>query len=108
MNGRIFGEDFDIGDLSTSKHKMGSSSFVINYYSYGKNIILPKFNISLSDSEFEFIPIDKENVYYDFMLDGDIPSRQNYNEYLVRGRRGDSSGNNMDLFDDNYNKYTFK
>ena len=108
LNGRIFGEDFDIGDLSTSNHKAGSSSFIINYYSYGKNIILPKFNVSLSDREFEFMPIDKENVYYDFMLDGETLSIKNYNDYLVRGRRGDSSGNNADLFEDNYNKYTFK
>jgi hypothetical protein len=102
LNGRVFSSDFEIGDLTTSNHKTGVGSHIISYNGYGKNIILPKFNVSLSDDEFEFMPVDKEFIYYDFMLNGDESSKENYNTYLVRGRR------DTDLFETNYNKYTFK
>ena len=101
LNGRIFSDDFDIGHLTTSNHKSGSGSYIINYYGYGKNIILPKFNVSMSDNEFEFIPIDKENMYFDFMLNGEESSIDNYLRFLVRNRR------NTDLFETDCNKYTF-
>ena len=102
LNGRVFSSDFEIGDLTTSNHKTGASSYIISYNGYGKNIILPKFHVSLSDDEFEFMPVDKDFIYYDFMLNGDELSKENYNTNLVRGRR------DTDLFETNYNKYTFK
>ena len=101
LNGRIFSKDFEVGDLTTINHKNNPTSNVIEYNKCGKNIILPKFNVSMSDDNFEFIPIDKENIYYDFMLDGDELSKRNYDTFIVRGRR------DIDLFDSNYNKYTF-
>ena len=101
LNGKVFSDAFDVGDLTTNNHKNNSGSYIIDYNSLGKNIILPKFNVSMSDDNFEFIPIDKENIYYDFMLDGDDLSKINYDTFIVRGRR------ETDLFDDSYNKYTF-
>jgi hypothetical protein len=102
LNGRIFSKDFEVGDLTTINHKNNPISHIIEYNNCGKNIILPKFNVSLSDDEFEFMPVDKDFIYYDFMLNGDELSKENYNINLVRGRR------DTDLFETNYNKYTFK
>ena len=41
---------------------------------------------------------------YDFMVDNDATSKINYHKYFAEGKL--SNGKN--LFDDKYNKYTFK
>jgi hypothetical protein len=107
LNGRVFYDLFEVNQLQSSYHG-NASSCVIDYVGRGKNIILPKFNSSPKDGDFVFIPIDKEYVYYDFMIDGDESSREsslkNYYTYFAK----DILGENRSLFETRYNKYTFK
>jgi hypothetical protein len=101
LNGKVFDDTFAVNDLSSSYHKTNSSSNIINYYGFGKNIILPKFNGVPLDSNFVFIPVDdNEFIYYDFMVDNDKTTMDNYDKYFAEGKNN--------LFRTNYNKYTFK
>ena len=104
LNGRVFNDTFIVNDLMTSNHKSSGSSTIIGYYGFGKNIILPKFNGIPLDDKIVFIPIDNEFIYYDFMVDNDITSMNNYYKYFAEGRLS----TNKDLFDKTKNKYTFK
>ena len=103
LNGRVFDESFAVNDLTTSNHKSSGSSVVIGYNGFGKNIILPKFNGTPLDDKLEFIPIDKEYIYYDFMVDNESTSITNYQTYFANPKEL-----GRDLFDKGYNKYTFK
>lgn len=112
LNGRIFDINFDIKYLSTNKHKTSRGSYVIGYYGFSKNIILPKFTGFPSDKEFVFIPLDYDDnyrldesiVYYDFMIhDNDNTSKKNYKEYFKDSRKEESL-----YFIENKNKYTLK
>jgi hypothetical protein len=103
LNGRVFYDEFVVNDLTTTNHKSSSSSCVIDYYGRGKNIILPKFNGTPMDDELVFIPIDNEFVYYDFMVDCDKVSMNNYYLYFAEGKQKKDY-----LFETSYNKYTFK
>ena len=105
LNGRVFSDTFMVDELTSSNHKSSSSSVVIGYYGFGKNIILPSFNGSPLDKEFVFIPVDDEIIYFDFMLNNDYSSLNNYRQ--VFAPEGTLS-NNKDLFETRYNKYTFK
>jgi hypothetical protein len=103
LNGRVFSDTFMVQDLTSSNHKSSSSSMVIGYYGFGKNIILPSFNGSPSDEEFVFIPVDDEIIYYDFMVESS--SLSYYRQFFAP--EGTLS-NKKDLFETKYNKYTFK
>jgi hypothetical protein len=99
LNGRVFNESFEVSDLTTSNHKSSGSSYVIGYYGHGKNIILPKFSGTPNDDNFVFIPIQRDIIYYDFMVD-DKDTMDKYNSYF---------GNDLsNIFKENKNKYTFK
>ena len=102
LNGRVFDDSFVVNQLTTSNHKNSPSSSVIDYFGCGKNIILPKFNGSPLDDELVFIPIDGEFDYYDFMVDCDSVSMNNYYKYFAEGKIKNN------LFKTDYNKYTFK
>lgn len=106
LNGRVFYDDFAINDLTTTKHKNSSSSYVIDYYGFGKNIILPKYDSSPLDENFVFITSSNYNViYFDFMInDNEILSKQYYKQYLGIGEK---INNNTNLNEDK-NKYTFQ
>ena len=104
LNGRVFDHTFAVDKLTTSNHKSSGSSAIIGYYGFGKNIILPQFSGVPLDDKLLFIPINDECVYYDFMVDNDITSKINYHKYFAEGKL--SYGKN--LFEDKYNKYTFK
>ena len=104
LNGRVFDHTFAVDKLTTSNHKSSGSSAIIGYYGFGKNIILPQFSGVPLDDKLLFIPINDECVYYDFMVDNDITSKINYHKYFAEGKL--SNGKN--LFEDRYNKYTFK
>lgn len=101
LNGRVFYDGFAIDELTTSYHKNVGSSYVIDYYGFGKNIILPKCSGSPIDKYFVFMPIDKYNViYYDFMLnDGEDGSIREYKTWF---------GEENLIINDSKNKYTFK
>ena len=101
LNGRVFYDGFAIDELTTSYHKNVGSSYVIDYYGFGKNIILPKCSGSPIDKYFVFMPIDKYNViYYDFMLnDGEDRSIREYKTWF---------GEENLIINDSKNKYTFK
>jgi hypothetical protein len=90
LNGRVFYNSFIANDLTTSKH---GSSTIIGYYGFGRNIILPKLNASLSDERISLIPIDNSKLYYDFMIDGDTSERdfsiKNYKDYLIKDKVND-------------------
>ena len=103
LNGRVFDDTFAVNELTTSNHKSSGSSAIIAYEGMGKNIILPKFNGTPKDDELVFIPIDKEYIYYDFMVDNESTTISNYDKYLAEPK---SLG--RALFDTRYNKYTFK
>ena len=105
LNGRVFSDTFMVQDLTSSNHKSSSSSMVIGYYGFGKNIILPRFNGSPLDDEFVFIPVDDEIIYYDFMVNNESSSLSYYRQYFAP--EGTLS-NKKDLFETKYNKYTFK
>ena len=99
LNGRVFDSDFDVKYLTTSNHKSSGSANIINYFGLGKNIILPKLSGN-PEKNFVLIPPSKNNnkcVYYDFMVDGDDTTKQNYEGYL----------DNIE-FVTKYNKYIFK
>ena len=104
LNGRVFDSRFAVNNLTTSNHKSNSASVIIGYEGLGKNIILPQFSGSPLDQEFVFIPIDDDIVYYDFMVDNDATSKINYHKYFAEGK----ISNGKNLFEDKYNKYTFK
>ena len=103
LNGRVFDDTFAVNELTTSNHKSSGSSVIIAYEGMGKNIILPKFNGTPIDSELVFIPIDKEYIYYDFMVDNESTTISNYDKYLAEPKSLGKA-----LFDTRYNKYTFK
>ena len=105
LNGRVFYDEFAINDLTTANHKNNGGSYVIDYYGFGKNIILPKYTTSPLDDEFVFITSSKHNVvYFDFMInDNDNSSKPQYKVYLGIGES--SNGNNLN---EDKNKYTFK
>ena len=103
LNGRVFDESFVVNDLTTSNHKSSGGSAVIGYYGFGKNIILPKFTGTPLDDKLEFIPIDREYIYYDFMVDNENTSITNYQTYFANPKEL-----GRDLFDKEYNKYIFK
>ena len=104
LNGRVFEEtSFDVGELKSTYHKSSSSSYVIDYAGRGKNIILPSFTSYPDNQDIVFIPIDKKFVYYDFMVDGYESSYNNYVK-LVK----ESLGEDKNIFETRYNKYTFK
>jgi hypothetical protein len=100
LNGRVFYDDFMINELTTSNHKSSSGSFVIGYYGFGKNIILPKYNGIPLDDDFIFIPTNNTDViYYDFMInDNEQQTIDNYKTFL-----DEKIKINVDK-----NKYTFK
>ena len=103
LNGRIFYDDFAVNDLTTSNHKTNSNSYIIRYYGFGKNMILPKFNGTPED-DFVFIPVYNDSIYYDFMVDADETIMNNYNQYFAANKLSD----NKYLFIKDKNKYTFK
>jgi hypothetical protein len=103
LNGRVFDDTFVVNELISSLHKTNSSSYIIGYYGFGKNIILPKFNGSPIDDKIVFIPIENSSRYLDFMVDNDDLSMGNYYEYFAKGNL-----NRNYLFETDYNKYTFK
>ena len=104
LNGRVFDREFTVDKLTTSNHKSSGSSVIIGYYGFGKNIILPHFSGSPLDDKLSFIPISSDIIYYDFMVDNDITSKENYHNYLAKNKLGEGKY----LFDTNYNKYTLK
>ena len=104
LNGRVFDSTFAVNKLTTSNHKSSGSSMVIGYYGMGKNIIMPQFSGVPLDDKLEFIPVDNEIVYYDFMVDNDSTSINNYYKYFAEGKLT----NKEYLFETKYNKYTFK
>jgi hypothetical protein len=104
LNGRVFSDTFIVNELTTSNHKANAGSVIIGYYGMGKNIILPKFIGTPLDDKFVFIPIDNEQIYYDFMVDNDTISISNYNKYFAEGKLS----NNKKLFESGKDKYTFK
>lgn len=104
LNGRVFSDSFIVNELTTSNHKANAGSAIVGYYGMGKNIILPKFIGTPLDDKFVFIPIDNEQIYYDFMVDNDQTSISNYNKYFAEGKLS----NNKELFESGKNKYTFK
>ena len=104
LNGRIFDHTFAVDKLTTSSHKYSGSSVVIGYYGFGKNMILPQFSGTPLDNELSFIPVDNECVYYDFMVDNDVASKDNYNNFFNKGNLDEGKN----LFKTAYNKYTFK
>jgi hypothetical protein len=97
LNGRVFDENFEVNDLTPSKHGSGN---IINYYGFGKNIILPKLVGSTYSSGISIIPINNDFVYYDFMVD-------NYNEISIKNYET-YLNNDKQLFIRDKNKYTFK
>ena len=103
LNGRVFDDSFFVNDLSTSNHKSSSSAYIIDYHGFGKNMILPYFNSSLSDEELSFIPIDNDYIYYGFMVECDDTSMGYYYEYF-----GKNNLKNEYVFDNNYKKYVLK
>ena len=104
LNGRVFDSTFAVDKLTTSNHKSSGNSMVIGYYGMGKNMIMPQFSGLPSDDKFEFIPVDNDMAYYDFMVDNDITSMTNYYEYFAKGRLTTKEY----LFETKFNKYTFK
>jgi hypothetical protein len=105
LNGRVFYDEFEVGKLTTANNKSSGSSSIIGYYGFGKNIILPKFNESPLDEDIVFIPIDDNIVYYDFMVDNESTSLSNYQRIFAP--EGTLSNGKV-LFENKYNKYTFK
>ena len=103
LNGRVFDELFVVNDLTTSNHKSSGGSAVIGYYGFGKNIILPKFTGTPLDDKLEFIPIDREYIYYDFMVDAESTTMNNYYKYFAE----DKLPEGKNLFEIK-NKYIFK
>ena len=104
LNGRVFDSTFAVDKLTTSNHKSSGNSMVIGYYGMGKNMIMPQFSGLPSDDKFEFIPVDNDMAYYDFMVDNDSTSMTNYYEYFAKGRLTTKEY----LFETKFNKYTFK
>ena len=103
LNGRVFNETFLVDKLTTTNHKYSGSSSIIDYHGFGKNIILPYFNGYPLDDKLVFIPMDNDFIYFDFMVECNSNSINNYYEYFAKGNiRNDY------LFEDKYNKYTFK
>ena len=101
LNGRVFYDSFEVGNLSTSRHKSDGSQSIINYYGYGKNIILPKYTTRLYEDNFVFIPINNSNIYYDFMLNGK-------STYLYEDHFGERlNDENRNIFTTDYLKYKF-
>ena len=104
LSGRVFDDLIDVGMLTTSNHKSNGGSMIINYYGFGKNIILPKFRESPLDENLSFIPIGRDYIYYDFMLEEvDNISKDNYNTYFAK-----DSLSGQYLFNTKCNKYVFK
>ena len=103
LNGRVFDTTFAVNDLTTSNHKSSGSSYIIGYNGFGKNIILPQFLGSPLDDKFVFIPIENDFRYYDFMVDDNNESKNNYYKYFAEGRIKKDY-----LFETIFNKYTFK
>ena len=102
LNGRVFYDEFLVNDLTTSNHKSNGGSSIIDYYGFGKNIILPKFNGTPLDEKLVFIPINSQYVYYDFMVNNEIQSKSNYEKYFGKYLT------NKDMLSTDKNKYTFK
>ena len=103
LNGRVFDESFLVDKLTTTNHKAGGSTSIIDYQGFGKNIILPYFNGYPLDDKFVFIPIDNDYIYYDFMVECNGNSINNYYTYFAKGNlRKDY------LFETNRKKYVFK
>ena len=86
LNGRVFYNEFVVNDLTTSNHKSIGSSAVIEYYGFGKNIILPSATGSPLDEEFVFIPVDDGTIYYDFMVDNNEQTMNYYNKYFAKDK----------------------
>ena len=103
LNGRVFDESFIVNNLSTSNHKYSSSTSIIDYHGFGKNMILPYFNGYLSDKELSFMPIDNDFIYYDFMVECHDTSMGYYYEYF-----GKDNLRNEYVFDSKYKKYVLK
>jgi hypothetical protein len=103
LNGRVFNETFLVDKLTTAKHKANGSSSIIDYHGFGKNIILPYFNGYPLDDKLVFIPIDNDFAYFDFMVECNGNSINNYYEYFAKGNlKADY------LFETKYKKYIFK
>ena len=103
LNGRVFDESFLVDKLTTTNHKAGGSTSVIDYQGFGKNIILPYFNGYPLDDKLVFIPIDNDYIYYDFMVECNDNSVNNYYTYFAKGNlRKDY------LFETDHKKYVFK
>jgi hypothetical protein len=103
LNGRVFNETFLVDKLTTTNHKASGGSSIIDYHGFGKNIILPYFNGYPLDDKLLFIPMDNDFIYFDFMVECNGNSINNYYKYFAEG----NIRNNY-LFEDKYNKYTFK
>jgi hypothetical protein len=101
LNGRVFREDFLVDKLTTTHNKSSSSSSIIDYYGFGKNIILPYFRATLSDEDLSFIPIDNDYLYFDFMVESEKTSMDNYYEQLAK----DNLNDGKNLFETKYSKY---
>ena len=103
LNGRVFSETFVVDQLTTANHKASGSSSIINYYGFGKNIILPYFRSYPLDDKLSFIPVDNDYVYCDFMVNCEEGTMNNYYTYFGEGRL------KVDyIFNTKYNKYVFK
>ena len=103
LNGRVFNETFLVDKLTTTNHKASGGSSIIDYHGFGKNIILPYFNGYPLDDKLVFIPMDNNFIYFDFMVECNENSINNYYTCFAEGNiRNDY------LFEDKYNKYTFK
>ena len=103
LNGRVFNETFLVDKLTTTNHKANGSTSIIDYYGFGKNIILPYFNGYPLDDKLVFIPIDNDFIYFDFMVECNGNSIANYYTYFAKG----NIRNNY-LFETKYKKYIFK
>ena len=101
LNGRVFSEDFLVDKLTTTHNKSDSNSSIIDYYGFGKNIILPYFRATLSDEDLSFIPIDNDYLYFDFMVESEKTSMDNYYEQLAK----DNLSDGKNLFETKYSKY---
>jgi hypothetical protein len=103
LNGRVFSENFAVDQLTTTNHKASGSSSIIDYYGFGKNIILPYFRSYPLDNSLIFIPIDDNCVYCDFMVNCEEGT---INKYYTHFGEGNLKVNY--LFNTKYDKYVFK
>jgi hypothetical protein len=102
LNGRVFDELFEVDKLTTTNHKANGSSSIIDYCGFGKNIILPYFKGYPLDDKLSFIPVDDNIIYYDFMVECNDNSINNYYTYFGENLKAGY------LFDSKYKKYVFK